>query len=181
MRLLQFSRALAAIALLTGTALPAQQATLALRGQRVRLVLQAGEPAVGRLLESGTDSFRISDGSRGVRTVPPSEVRRIELSVGRRSAAGRGAAVGALVGGALGLLAVTSSEYDGYYTGGEKVAGFIGVTAMGAGVGALIGALSHSERWQEVELVRTEPVSMLVEPATRRVSLRVPLGRGGRP
>jgi hypothetical protein len=105
-------------------------------------------------------------------------VRRIEVSTGRHSHAGRGALVGSGVGGALGLLFVMSSDGGYYYTDGEKVAGAIGLTAMAAGVGALIGGLTHSEQWQEVDPVRRPPVSLLVQPATGSVGLRLAFSSG---
>lgn len=181
---LQFSRylsALTALAIASGAvSLPAQEATLPLQGQRVRLVLQAGEPLVGHLLESNADSFRLAASTGPARTIPASEVRRLEVSVGRHSHAGRGAVIGSAVGGALGLLAVASAGNDYYYTDGEKAVGVVGLTAMGAGVGALIGGLTHSERWQEVDVVRSSGVSLMVQPATRSVGLRLTLGPGGR-
>ena len=181
MGLLQASRlllGLGAVGIMTGAvALPAQEATVSLRGQRVRLVLLAGDPLVGRLLEVGADSFRLARPGEA-RTIPASDVRRVELSVGRHSHAGRGAVIGAVVGGALGLLAVASAGDDYYYTDGEKVAGAVGITAMGAGVGALIGGLTHSERWQELSDVRSSGVSLIVAPASRSVGLRLKLERG---
>jgi hypothetical protein len=181
LRFLRFLSGLTALAIASGAvSLPAQEASLPLQGQRVRLVLQAGEPVVGHLLESHADSFRLA-GSRGpARTIPASEVRRLEVSVGRHSRAGHGAIIGSAVGGALGLLAVASSGGDYYYTDGEKAAGVVGLTAMGAGVGALIGGLTHSERWQEVNVMRSSGVSLMVRPATRSVGLRLALGPGGR-
>jgi hypothetical protein len=172
---------LTALAIASGAvSLPAQEATLSLQGQRVRLVLQAGDPVVGHLLESSGDSFRLAGTTGPARTIPASEVRRLEVSVGRHSHAGRGAAIGSAVGGVLGLLAVASAESDYYYTDGEKVVGVVGLTAMGAGVGALIGGLTHSERWQEVTVMRPSGLSLMIRPATRSVGLRLTLGPGAR-
>ena len=135
---------------------------------------------VGRLLESGAGAYRLAGGGSVALTIPASEVRRVEVSVGRHSHAGRGAALGSAVGGVLGLLAVASAGNDYYYSGGEKVVGVVGLTAMGAGVGALIGGLTHSERWQEVDVVRQSGVSLLVQPATRSIGLSLTVGAGER-
>lgn len=175
----RFLSGLTALAIASGAvSLPAQEATLPLQGQRVRLVLQAGEPVVGHLLASIADSFRLAGNAGPARTIPASQVRRLEVSVGRHSHAGRGAAIGSAVGGVLGLLAVASAGNDYYYTDGEKAVGVVGLTAMGAGVGALIGGLTHSERWQEVNVTRSPGLSLMVHPVTGSVGLRLTLGPG---
>jgi hypothetical protein len=51
---------------------------------------------------------------------------------------------------------------------------------MGAVLGALNVGLTHSERWQEVNVMRSSGVSLMVRPATRSVGLRLALGPGGR-
>ena len=168
-----------ALALASAPALIAQQATVGLAGRRVRLVLRNGDPVIGRLQETGADSYVIAPGGRPEATArfAASNVSRVEMSVGRHSAAGQGAGVGAVAFGALALLGVATDDNDfvGSETGYE-VAAVIGSVAIGGGLGALVGAFIHSERWQEVELVRPTPVSLLVQPREGRVRVGLSLG-----
>jgi hypothetical protein len=75
---------------------------------------------------------------------------------GIRSRTGHGAAVGGLALGATGLLLalVGSSDQNSFYEiGPGEVIGVTAVfAAVGAGVGALIGSASHTDRWEPVEL-----------------------------
>jgi len=91
--------------------------------------------------------------------LPLAAVSKIEIPAGRRSNWDKGARTGAIVGGAVGLLlgGLYAACDDGFacpQTPGQKVGAALAVTAtfgLGGGiVGALIGALSTRERWQEV-------------------------------
>jgi len=89
-------------------------------------------------------------------SLPTSAIERIELSQGMRSRAGQGAAIGGLIGGAVGLGAalvfeaavVGSAESSGIGSGLVIIPAFtLGGAALGLGVGAVVGALSRREEW----------------------------------
>ena len=168
-----------ALTLASAASLLAQQATVGLAGRRVRLVLRTGEPVIGPLQETSADSYVIAPEGRpeAAARFAASNVSRVEMSVGRHSAVGRGAGVGAIAFGALALISVTTDDnkYFGSSEDGYAVTAVIGSAAIGAGLGALVGAFIHSERWQEVELVRPAPVSLLVEPRRGRVRVGLSL------
>jgi hypothetical protein len=94
----------------------------------------------------------LNRGGSIVRLPPPlpvAQVAEIRTPVGSRT--GRGAAIGAGVGASLGLLLFigASSEGGGFGpAGGEAALSVLGLSAVGAGVGALIG--SAATRWESV-------------------------------
>jgi len=84
---------------------------------------------------------------------------RFQVSRGEHSNAGRDAVVGGAIFGTLGLIAGLGceSEQNSWFTcSGSDVANLtVLAAAEGAGIGALIGAFSHSERWQNEPLTRS--------------------------
>ena len=126
-------------------------------GSRVRVtLLERDAPKVkGWVLALPADSLRLAtEPALDSIAIARIDVRKLELSRGMRSNAGRGATIGALIGGvAFGLYVAGLASIEG--TAGETwVAGIAGgaVGAIGgAGVGALIGSASKHERWKEVE------------------------------
>jgi hypothetical protein len=128
-------------------------------GARVRVTTSHRDqrPWVGTLLSADGDSVRlIASANRRRVVVPTDSVVRMERSSGRRSQTGHGAAVGALVGGATGLVLglLASSEEDSFVEiGPGEVAGVtLFFAAAGGGLGALIGAASHRDRWEPMPL-----------------------------
>jgi hypothetical protein len=81
------------------------------------------------------------------------DIKKIELSRGMHTNAGKGAGIGALVGAVLlGALVASAVSVDGT-SNDVAIAGMAGgaVGAVGgAGLGALLGSASRSERWDEV-------------------------------
>ena len=85
-----------------------------------------------------------------------SSLSRLEISKGLRSNTGKGALIGGgiglVVGGAMSINA--GANVDKNVTTAEYLA-FTGLVAVGgAGIGALVGALIKSERWEELPLDR---------------------------
>ena len=128
-------------------------------GERVRATIeeQSGK-LTGTLVEWGQDILYLApDGSAERVTataIPLSTLSRLEISKGLRSNAGKGALIGGgiglLVGGGMSIIA--GSTVDTEVTSTDYLV-FTGlVTLGGAGLGALIGALIKSERWEEYPL-----------------------------
>ncbi len=119
------------------SALAAQDSSTAV-GQRVRIkTTTTSQWLVGTLAGADEDSLRR----------------------GEHSNAARDAIVGGVIFGTLGLIAGLGceSEQNSWFTcSGSDVANLtVLAAAEGAGIGALIGAFSHSERWQNEPLTRS--------------------------
>lgn len=123
-------------------------------GARVRLLADvvAPEPVVGILvaLDGDTMALRL-DGRDEVARVPRESLGKLEVSRGRRSR-GRGARMGALVGFAIGAIAVLATPCDADCWD-MRGAGVAVLGAAGAGLGATIGlAIPPGERWESVPI-----------------------------
>jgi hypothetical protein len=126
-------------------------------GARVRVTTDSlgQQRLVGTLLSADSDSLRLrSARDHQPVAVSTASVVRLEQSHGRRTRSGHGAAVGALVGGGAGLLLglIASGENDSWFEigPGEIAAASVFLAAGGALIGVLIGAASHTERWEPV-------------------------------
>ena len=90
--------------------------------------------------------------------IPLASVTRLELSTPGGSRAGRGALIGLALGGIGGAVgagaACASSTFFRDDSGGCAVMGFAVFGASGALLGAIIGAMTTSTRWEEVPLDR---------------------------
>ena len=86
--------------------------------------------------------------------VPMSEIRRIDISLGRPSHRTSGAVIGALLSGAA-FVGLACAFSDGSCSIGGNVGGFLGYYAVGAVPGAFVGAALGArhpgrERWRQV-------------------------------
>jgi hypothetical protein len=120
-------------------------------GQRVRITRSSQEPPlVGSLYQVDDRQLVIDDGKGAFTSVPTADVRKIELTMGKRSNVVRGAIIGASIGVALGVTAVVAlcDDNDCINEGGA-----IAVLGLGGGaLGAIVGAPIRTERWQSVPL-----------------------------
>jgi hypothetical protein len=83
-------------------------------------------------------------------TLSAINIRRVDISIGRRPRTGRGALVGLLagaVGGSVALMQVCSGDCVGAVV---LLALPIGGALVGAGSGAVVGSLIKTERWRPV-------------------------------
>ena len=122
-----------------------------LLGKRVRLWAREAPdlsaPITGELTALRADSVGIiPSGRTRALLVPRSDVTRIETSAGpatgsRAAAAGKGAIIGLLGGGILGVIAGNLTKHNA-----AKLGAAAGLA--GAGVGAAAGAMWIGERWE---------------------------------
>jgi hypothetical protein len=94
----------------------------------------------------------LSSGER--RTIPRSEVTRLEWSPGRRGHAIGGALIGAVLGGAF--LAYASAAMCDAATCGPSMEAVLAGVGLGALPGAGIGALVRTRRWAEASPSRVQ-------------------------
>jgi hypothetical protein len=151
-------------------------------GARIRLRLNAPSAIaqVGMLQAVRSDSiaWQPEGASEGV-TMPLSAVTTLEVSGGQRSNAGKGALIGGATLGTLSLLVfgTMASPSAGVLRleGGWRDALLLTAagTATGAGVGALVGMTTRTEKWIAVPLTRLLAVPMSVSRVGFRVSLRL--------
>jgi hypothetical protein len=98
-----------------------------------------------------------------VQLVPVDSVRLLEVSRGRHrqtwSGAGVGFAFGAGAGGLLGALASSSCESSECVDPGEFIAGSVVALGVAGGlIGAVVGAATETDTWEEVPLDRLSGV-----------------------
>jgi hypothetical protein len=135
------------------TTLPAQQSPPIERGSRIRVTAPSmgADKLVGTCMATGGDTLYVQAETQTTTLgIAVTSVTRLETSRGRKSHPWRGAGIGALSGAVLGLgIAVAFPEGEDR----EELL-FFPVTGIGAGlvVGAYIGALIKTDRWEEVPL-----------------------------
>ena len=124
-------------------------------GTRIRVAtnMPSHRRFVGSLISADADSVRLTSSSDGkVVAVANASIVRLEKSRGRHSNPGGGALIGGLIGGGLGLAlgVIASTDDSGWYqVGGAEIAAGTAVLGLaGAGLGALVGAASHKEKWE---------------------------------
>jgi hypothetical protein len=79
----------------------------------------------------------------------------LQVRVGRRANPGRGALIGTIAGGAIGLLCAVETSSGWLEPSPEACV--LGYTIMGAGTGLVIGALRRSDVWAPTALPRRRP------------------------
>lgn len=106
------------------------------------------------------------EGEAGEIAIPRGGLRRLEISSGRRTRTGRGAFFGAVFGAGAGALSgvvacqVSSCEgSSGAFTDTEVAvlaAALLGIggAVVGTGIGAVVGSLTHTDRWRPIAFGR---------------------------
>lgn len=119
-------------------------------GERVRLTLASGRPAVvGLLVTQDRDSLHV----RPQPDAPPIALARagvtsVDVSLGHHGHAGTGALAGLVVGGVAGAALGGSCGGDFLCPGAGGGALLLGAT--GTAFGAIVGLFVRSERWEPV-------------------------------
>jgi hypothetical protein len=121
-------------------------------GNRVRVQLfQPGSKVVGSVVRLTGDTLVIlPENAHDEMALSAANVSRLELSLGQRSRAGKGALVGLLVGAVGGYVALQYLCSGGCAGAVVLYALIPGGGLVGAGMGAGVGALIRTERWQPV-------------------------------
>jgi len=143
-------------ALLSGNQLEAQDSSLTLQpGEVIRVSGPKKFRFTGEFMgrDSASLVIRASDGQ--TRKVPRAWITKVEIRTRHKSGAGAGALVGASAGAALGLVAVGSVDSDPYWgtdccSAGDYASGGLLFGAAGAGLGAIIGAMTHKDTWVRI-------------------------------
>ena len=128
-------------------------------GARIRLtaLVPERERWIGPFVSLARDTVTMRDEgpSDTLVTVPALRVTRFEISQGNHGnglrGAGVGLGIGALLGAAIGAAGTSDNDYI-VSRGAGAAAGALLLGVLGAGLGAVIGATAHSERWSTVPL-----------------------------
>ena len=119
---------------------------------------EPGSRLVGTFVGADSTAITIDDEKGFERTIPHEVVAAFEVSGGTKSHAGRGAVLGLLIGTVAGFAIGTIVEEsegdcgDCYPGEGAYQMGItLGGAVLGLGVGAGVGALIRTERWQRAE------------------------------
>ena len=147
-------------------------------GSRVRVMTPTlVTPLIANFLEQRGDSLVfIEDGrGRGLWSFAISQIQRLEITAGEagrnKKPIAKGAAIGAGVGLALGVLfAAVAEPSDSTKEYSRILTGAVGAVA-GAGVGAYFGSRVKTERWVNVPLGRQFSVRM----SARRLGIAIAL------
>ncbi len=137
----------------------AQQAPPIETGSRIRVTAPAlgFDKLVGTSVEADATRIRVQvDDQAAPMTISLTDVTRLEVSQGRKSNAVKGLLIGSIVGVPIGgLVAMQFDEEGGDPGPGEYFlfGAVVGGAAFGA-IGAGIGALVKTERWDDVPLDR---------------------------
>jgi hypothetical protein len=132
-------------------------------GARIRIHttdIEDCQPCIGTLVSLDADQVVFMPGPRSSRTIPRSEISRLEVSIRHTTGTRRGAAIGGLIGGILGLGAGLvggargNVDCEGKCTScwGPAALGIVVGGGLGAGTGGVVGSLSQSDEWQSLPL-----------------------------
>ena len=127
-------------------------------GRRIRIQQLHGATVQGALVAVTDTTVTLRTSETDTVSIARGGIARVEVYEGMKSGTGKGALTGLLIGGLGGALigVAASGSDDGEFFdfgAGEWAAG-IGITfgALGAGIGALIGSGSHTEKWSPAAL-----------------------------
>jgi len=169
-----------ALLVCAGTDLVAQAQPVDLvPGRRIRVHRQTQSTLIGALLSVSSDTLTMITTGPDTVAVARSTIRRVDVAVGTKSQAGKGAVTGLLIGGLGGaLLGVASSGSDDgdFLDAGPAewaVSGAVFFGAIGAGVGALIGSGHRTDRWEAVVVPTVTVIPVPGKPSQVAVGVKL--------
>jgi len=127
-------------------------------GRRIRVHRRAESTLIGELVSLHSDTLTMTTTAADTVAVPRAAITRLDLSMGTKSRAGKGAVKGLIFGGLGGaLIGVLASGSDDdwwieFGPGAWAAGGALMFGALGAGIGALIGSGQRTDRWEGVAL-----------------------------
>lgn len=140
-------------------------------GSRVRVTTTDGLRFSGRIIDESRDSVVVArDSSESILSLPPSAVRRLEVSLGMSDRMRRGAGIGMLVGGVIGGVVghVSYQKPEQTCKKGEFLCidlsgldhdmSVLADALIGFGIGGVLGAAlgsGQAEDWNEVTIPST--------------------------
>ena len=146
------------LALMGGATGEVMAQPLVKRNDRIRISLANGPTLIGSLVRRVPDTVEVfPEAAFTSRRFPVAQVRRVQISRGRSSAAAKGLILGAASGVAAGaLIGILSPGGAGELTQGQViVAAATGLGIIGMGGGLFIGAFFTVENWERAELPAT--------------------------
>jgi hypothetical protein len=149
----RFMLALAGVLVVLTSVVDAQQEPPRLDpGQRVR-VHEGNRKVVGTLLSTDSSALRVLTSHTDTAFLKRADVTAVDVSVGQRARTVSGALTGAGIGVvSVGFVTYALAGFPSITSGDESLvyvaAGMVGGLVLGAGVGAVIGAGSHTDRWE---------------------------------
>ena len=177
------SRSMLVLCLLTLITVSSAQAqgisTDLVPGRRIRVQQHQGTMVQGALVSVSDTALTLRTSETDTVVVARAAIAKVEVYEGTKSKAGKGAVTGLLIGGGIGVVlgVATASSTEGTLLesspGSYAVGSGLLFGALGAGVGALIGSGSHTEKWQSVVLPAVLPTVTILpdESKGRRVAL----------
>jgi hypothetical protein len=153
-----------ALLLACASALSASDTTFVSRGARVKVFpsTEGTKPVIGEVVQLTYDTLVIvPEGNGSAQTFYPGDLRKIEVSQGKKSNVGKGAWIGAAAGAVSGFIIGYAGGPNNYCTEvgcGAALAAVFG--AGGALVGMGVGVALSGERWAEAELPAPPPVAL---------------------
>lgn len=129
---------------------------------RVRLRLADGSRLTGELLrvDEGRVVVRIDAAPpEPERAIPLAEVKTAQVSRGRHRRVGRGALIGGSIGVVLGAVAGATCDGEGCGDAYWPIVGGSAFGALGALLGAGIGAFVKTDGWEEIPASSLRPAS----------------------
>jgi hypothetical protein len=128
--------------------------TEVLPGYRVRLTTAKGQ-VVGTMEELTAERVTLSQPGGQLLTYRLGDVRKVEVSLGKRRSTGRGALWGGIIGAAAGLGVGAALNRDNFadWCGRGCLLGIggLGGAAVGAAAGAALGSIGR-ERWRPARI-----------------------------
>jgi hypothetical protein len=130
--------------------------------------MEGTEPVIGTVVDVALNTLIVLSERDEVLAYHSHDLRKIEVSQGEKRKTLLGLGVGFGVGLAAGFV-ICNADKDANTCGSEAdllgdmtAAAVLLTAAMGAGIGAAVGALIKTERWKEAQLPAPPPVALNV-------------------
>ena len=156
-----------ALLLTCASALSAQDTAFVSEGSRVKIFpsVEGAEPVIGTVVDVALDTLIVLSEREEVLAYHSSDLWKIETSEGEKKKKLLGLGVGAGAGLVTGLVICAADEAncDKWFEPGDATAAYVLLTtALGGGLGAVVGSLIKTERWVEAAFPAPPTVALNV-------------------